>query len=103
WPSAGYAYFVMDNRGQNGDTPDAGAGDDLAGHHPGFVTQGIDDPRTYYYRRLITDAVLATEALRQHPAVDPSRVIVTGQSQGGAIALAVAGLAQDIQAAMIDV
>ena len=102
WPSAGYAYLVMDSRGQNGDTPDPGS-QGASGHHPGFATLGIDEPATYYYRRLITDAVLAVTASRDHPFVDPDRIVVTGQSQGGGLALAVSGLERSISAAMIDV
>jgi cephalosporin-C deacetylase len=106
WATAGYAHLVMDTRGQGstwavGDTPDPdGSG---APAHPGFMTQGILDPQTYYYRRVFTDAVRAVEAARAHPAVDPSRVAVTGASQGGGISLAVAALVPDIAAAAPDV
>jgi cephalosporin-C deacetylase len=106
WAAAGYAHFVMDTRGQGstwavGDTPDPEAAG--APFHPGFMTQGILDPLTYYYRRVFTDAVRAVEAARIHPAVDPSRLVVTGGSQGGGISLAVAALAPGIMAAMPDV
>lgn len=105
WSSAGFAHLIMDTRGQGsfwsaGDTPDnAPAGP----HAPGFLTKGIDNPATYYYRRVFTDAVRAVAAARSHPAVDPSRVAVTGGSQGGAITLAAAGLVPDLVAAMPDV
>ena len=33
--------------------------------HPGFMTRGILDPPTYYYRRLITDAVRAVDAVQR--------------------------------------
>jgi cephalosporin-C deacetylase len=102
WPSAGYAYLVMDSRGQDGDTPDPGT-PEISGHQPGWATQGLDDPATYYYRRLFTDAVLAAEAVTTHPAVDADRLVVGGESQGGAIALAVAGLVPSVRAAMIKV
>ena len=97
WSSAGYANLVMDTRGQGsawqrGDTPDLEA-DGGNPQFPGFMTRGILDPRTYYYRRVFTDAVRAVEAALAHPAVEPHRVAVTGGSQGGGIALAVAGLA----------
>lgn len=101
WPSVGYGYLVIDSRGQDGDTPDPAAGDGT-GHQPGFVTQGIDGPETYYYRRLFVDAVRAVEDLSTHPAVDAARVIVAGHSQGGATALAVAGLSPIPRAALID-
>lgn len=107
WASAGYAHLVMDTRGQGsawspGDTPDI---EDLpaTGHYPGFTTKGIDDPTTYYYRRLIADAVLAVDAALAHPLVDPDRIVVTGQSQGGGLALAVSGLSERVRAAAIDV
>jgi cephalosporin-C deacetylase len=107
WASAGYANLVMDTRGQGstwspGDTPDIEPAP-ATGQHPGFATRGIDDPRTYYYRRLIADAVLATEAAAHHPLVDADRIVVTGRSQGGGLALAVAGLAPSVRAAAIDV
>lgn len=105
WALAGYASMVMDTRGQGsawgpGDTPDpVGAGPS----HPGFMTRGILSPDDYYYRRVYTDAVLAIDALRQHPGVQPARVAACGGSQGGGITLAVAGLVPDLWAAMADV
>ena len=56
------------------------------------MTRGIEDPDTYYYRRLMTDAVRAVEAVRSLPAVAVDSVAVQGVSQGGGLALAVAGL-----------
>ena len=105
--AAGYAHFVMDTRGQGsvwrrGDTADPepdGGNPQL----PGFMTRGVLSPQTYYYRRVFTDAVRAIEAARSHPAVDGTRVAVNGGSQGGGIALAVAGLVGDLAAALIDV
>jgi cephalosporin-C deacetylase len=106
WATAGYAYFLMDTRGQGsswsvGDTADP----DVSGgpSHPGFMTRGILDPATYYYRRVFTDAVRAVEAARSHPLVDPTRVSVTGGSQGGAITIAAAGLIPDLSAVAPDV
>lgn len=104
--AAGLAHFVMDTRGQGagwspGDTPDdAGGGP----QHPGFMTRGIESRETYYYRRLITDAVRAVEAAKAHTAVDPARVAVRGGSQGGGLALAVAGLiGRDVKLLAADV
>ncbi|MDQ0735714.1 acetylxylan esterase [Arthrobacter agilis] len=97
-PSAGFAHFVMDLRGQGsghrtGDTADG----TLNGpHFGGFMTLGVQDPETYYYRRLFVDAVHAVEAAQAHPAVDPSRVVISGGSQGGGITLAAAALAQRV-------
>jgi len=107
WSSVGYAHFIMDTRGQGsasrkGDTPDIQT-DGANPHYPGFMTLGILNPKTYYYRRVFTDAVRAVEAARSHPAVNPALVAVTGGSQGGGIALAVSGLVPDLAAAMPDV
>jgi cephalosporin-C deacetylase len=103
-PSAGFAVFVMDSRGQGsgafpGATPDPVGS---APHASGRVSDGIESPFDYYYRRLFTDAVLAIDAARAHPAVDPDRVSVSGGSQGGGIALAAAALSVGLCAAVID-
>jgi cephalosporin-C deacetylase len=105
WASAGFAHFVMDTRGQGsawggGETPDPVGS---APSFPGFMTRGIEDPETYYYRRLFTDGVRAVEAARAHPLTDASRVAVVGGSQGGGIAIAVAGLVPDLVAVTPDV
>jgi cephalosporin-C deacetylase len=105
YAAAGYAHLFMDVRGQGsgwraGDTPDANGGDP---QHPGFMTRGVLDPQTYYYRRVIADAVRAVAAARAHPLVDPERVAVTGISQGGGLTLAVAALVPDLLAAAPDV
>jgi cephalosporin-C deacetylase len=107
WSAAGYAHLVMDTRGQGsvwspGATPDpepAGTNPQV----PGFMTRGILDPSRYYYRRLLTDAVRAVECARAHPSVDPSRIVLTGGSQGGGVALAVAGLDRTVAAVLPDV
>ncbi len=106
WSSAGYAHFIMDTRGQGsawrpGDTPDLPDGANPS--YPGFMTQGVLDPKTYYYRRVFTDAVRAIEAARSHPAVDAARIAAKGGSQGGGITLAVSGLVPDLAAALPDV
>ncbi|GHJ39186.1 acetylxylan esterase [Streptomyces sp. TS71-3] len=105
WPSAGFAHFVMDTRGQGssntpGDTPDPAGS---APAHPGYMTRGIEDPHEYYYRRVFTDAVRAVEAARSHPLADAARTAVTGISQGGGITLAVSGLVPDLVAVAPDV
>ena len=51
----------------------------------------------------MTDGVRAVEAARANKLVDKKRVLLTGGSQGGGIALAVAGLVPDIAVAMPDV
>jgi cephalosporin-C deacetylase len=107
WAATGIAHLVMDTRGQGsgwrqGDTPDPEI-DGGNPQFPGFMTRGILDPQTYYYRRVFTDAVRAVEAARSHPAVAAEHVAVCGGSQGGGISLAVAGLVRDVAVAMPDV
>jgi cephalosporin-C deacetylase len=96
YPACGYAAFVMDTRAQGGtwstgDTPDPDGGNS-GSEHPGVMTRGLADPRTYYYRRLYVDAVRAVETAAALPGVDADRIAVAGRSQGGALALAVASL-----------
>jgi cephalosporin-C deacetylase len=106
WATAGYAHLVVDTRGQ-GSGWSTGATGDPGGSgpaQPGFLTRGIDDPHSYYYRRVYADAVGALEALRGHDLVDAGRVAVAGGSQGGGIAISVAALApSSVAAAMPDV
>jgi cephalosporin-C deacetylase len=106
WPLAGYAHLLMDTRGQGsvwkvGATPDAEPGSNP--EQPGFMTRGILSPETYYYRRLMTDAVRAVEAAAAHPSVDRERIVVSGASQGGGLALAVSSLVPGLAGVMADV
>ncbi|MFI1095997.1 acetylxylan esterase [Streptomyces sp. NPDC020917] len=107
WSAAGYAHLVMDSRGQGsgGHAHAVTADPDPVGTPatPGYVTRGIGSPETYYYRRLFTDAVRAVDTAGEHPRIDRDRVAVHGGSQGGGIAIAAAGLARGVAAAMVDV
>ena len=106
WPSAGFAVLAMDTRGQGtswrkGDTPDLPDGDNP--HVPGFMTQGILNPRHYFYRRVFTDAVRAIEAARSREDVNPARIALHGGSQGGGITIAAAALDGSVDYALPDV
>ncbi|MEU9167497.1 acetylxylan esterase [Streptomyces sp. NPDC048420] len=104
WVNAGYAHLLMDNRGQGdqygngGATPDPHAS---APGGPGPAARGLLDPRDYHYRRLITDSVRAVTAVRALPGVNGERVAAVGNSQGGGLALAVAGLVPDLAAVLV--
>jgi cephalosporin-C deacetylase len=67
------------------------------------MSRGIRDPSDYYYRRLFTDAVRAVEVARELRSVDPGRVWVAGESQGGGVALAAAALGPRVAGALVDV
>jgi cephalosporin-C deacetylase len=108
WPATGRAVLVVDVRGQGasaGDHAGATADPDGGAHpqSPGFMTRGVLSPEHYYYRRVFVDSVRAVDAAKSHPAVDAGRVYVSGASQGGGIATAVAGLRDDVAAALVDV
>jgi cephalosporin-C deacetylase len=107
WASAGYAHLIMDTRGQGsawspGSTPDLEA-DGSNPQYPGFMTRGVLNPATYYYRRVFTDGVRAVEAAQAHPEIDADRITVTGGSQGGGISIAVCALADSVKVSMPDV
>jgi len=94
WPLAGYAHLTVDTRGQGwghwrtGHTPDPhGSGSAT----PGKMTQGIEDPDTYYYRRVFADALRAVETARELAGDVP--LFIQGASQGGGITIAATALA----------
>ncbi|GAB2617335.1 acetylxylan esterase [Pseudactinotalea suaedae] len=101
WATHGYAYLVVDSRGQGsiwntGDTPDPHGSGPAA---PGMLTRGVEAPEHLYYRRLLTDAVRAVDAVPQLPAGAGQPIAVVGHSQGGAMSLAAAALHDDVAAA----
>jgi len=105
WAASGFAYFRMDTRGQ-GSSGHMGATSDPQGTTPsvpGMMTKGILDKNDYYYRRLFTDGVRAIDMLLGQDFVDAERIAVCGVSQGGGIALAVAGIDNRVKAVMPDV
>ncbi len=63
----------------------------------------IDRPEEYYYRAAYMDGVRGLDFLSDRPEVDPQRIAVEGGSQGGAFALALAGLDARVAAAVANV
>jgi cephalosporin-C deacetylase len=90
WVLQGYAVLAIDVRGQSGESSDSGRYP--GGQVPGYLTRGIEQPASHYYRGAYVDAVRAVEALVSHPTIDSGRVGVVGTSQGGALTLAAAAL-----------
>ena len=86
----GMCVLSMDCRGQNGNSQDAASYPE--GHYQGWMTLGIRNARTYYYRYVYADALRALELLAQREEVDAERLAITGGSQGGGLTLAVAAL-----------
>ena len=91
----------MDCRGQNAQSQDLSHPPE--GHSTGWMTQGIRDPKTYYYRYVYADALRALELLAQREEVDEHRLAITGASQGGGLSLAVAALSDRPALALPDI
>lgn len=53
----------------------------------GYLTEGVDDPRTWIFRTMFQDCVLATRVLASLPEVDETRLASMGMSQGGGLAI----------------
>jgi cephalosporin-C deacetylase len=82
-----FVTMTMMTRGQRGaDKPYAAA-------YPGHLTEGIDDPETWVFRGVMADMLRAFEVLRDHPAVDPGRIGVTGTDAGLLLAARRPGIA----------
>jgi cephalosporin-C deacetylase len=102
YSSAGFAHAILDTRGQGstsrtGHTPDPFGS---APSVPGFLTRGILTREDYYYRRLYTDAYRFVDVIKSHDAIDPTRITVTGRSQGAALSLVAAALRSDVALAV---
>ena len=105
WPATGRAVVVTDTRGRGSGWAGADTADPVGSDpaHPGFMTRGITDKASYYYRRVYTDGVRAVEAALTRSETNPDKLAVVGGSQGGGISIAVAGLEPKVKAAMPDV
>lgn len=90
WLAMGVGYFTVDVRGQGGLSLDYARYE--GGSSAGWLTRGILDPRHYYYKYVYMDAVRVLDVLSTLNEVDVDRIIVTGRSQGAAIASVVAAL-----------
>jgi cephalosporin-C deacetylase len=90
WASMGLAAFAIDVRGQGGLTPDLAVYPQ--GASPGWMTLGILEPASYYYKQVYLDCLRALDFVCSREEVDASRIVVYGGSQGGGLAIAAAGL-----------
>lgn len=95
----GFCVAALDCRGQGGLSEDPGgvAGPTFHGH----IVRGLADadPRKLYYRAQYLDTVQFARVIMARPEVDPRRVGVTGNSQGGGLTLACAALEPRIRRA----
>lgn len=63
-----------------------------AGALRGYHQYNLDDPKTYYYRRIYQGCVRANDFLVSRPAWDGRNLLVMGASQGGQLSIATAAL-----------
>ncbi|MDP7131030.1 MAG: acetylxylan esterase [Planctomycetota bacterium] len=64
------------------------------GPHPwkGYITHGIESKETFSWRWIYASMVRCMDFLASRPEVDPKRIGITGSSQGGGLAIVLAGL-----------
>ena len=93
----GFCVAALDCRGQGGESQDHGTlrTQPCNGHY----TRGLldTDARNLLYRHLYLDTALLARIVRGFTEVDPTRIVATGNSQGGGLALACAALDPEIR------
>ena len=67
--------------------------------YPNLLTYNIVDRHTYAYRGFYVDAWRGIDFLLVRPEVDPTRLGVTGSSQGGGLTITTAAMRPEIRAA----
>lgn len=97
----GFCAFIMDSRGQGGNT--GMKVESSHGAQSGFITHGILDKDEYYFRNFYLDTVRAVELVCARPEVDAKRVATIGGSQGGALSIACASLSDQVAVMAPDV
>ena len=67
--------------------------------YPNLLTHNIVDRHTYAYRGFYVDTWRGIDFLLSRPEVDPTRIGVTGTSQGGGLTICTAAMRPEIRAA----
>ena len=67
--------------------------------YPNLLTYNIVDRHTYAYRGFYVDTWRGVDFLLSRPEVDPTRIGVTGTSQGGGLTICTAAMRPEIRAA----
>lgn len=89
--SQGYSMIYMDARGQAGESEDTSKvkGTTFCGH----IVRGLSEgPEKLLFRSIFLDAAELAGIVMNLPEVDPERVGILGDSQGGALTVACAAL-----------
>jgi cephalosporin-C deacetylase len=97
----GYGVLVVDTRGQTPKSPDHNNYDN--GGPAGWMTKGILNHYNYYYRYAYMDSVRAVDFVSKREEIDSNRIVVSGGSQGGGLALAVGALSNKVKVIMADI
>ncbi|WP_164667745.1 acetylxylan esterase [Virgibacillus doumboii] len=101
WLTLGAAVVAFDIRGQ-GDSPDF-ANYPNGSRVPGWMLHDILDADNYYYTNVYRDLILQLNWIKSLDfPVKPTKIGVMGSSQGGGIAIAAAGLNNDIDFCIAD-
>ncbi len=67
-----------------------------------YITQGIESPQTYIYRKIVGHCLRALDVLAAQPEAGADRLSVGGMSQGGGLALVTAALAPEVKLCLAD-
>ena len=89
WPSGtsdAIAVFSFNIRGHGNSQQD------ISGAPADYWIRGLDDKHGYFYQGAYADCVRAVDFLVSRKEIDATRLAVTGNSQGGGLSLATAGL-----------
>jgi len=67
-----------------------------------YITQGIESPQTYIYKRIVAHCLRALDVLAAQAEVSADKLMVGGMSQGGGLALVTAALAPQVKLCLAD-
>ena len=93
WARKGYGALYVAPRGKLRSNHQFNPG------YPNLLTHNIVDRHTYAYRGFYVDAWRGIDFLLSCPEIDPTRVGVTGSSQGGGLTITTAAMRPEIRAA----
>jgi len=93
WARKGYCALYVAPRGKLRSNRQFNPG------YPNLLTYNIVDRHTYAYRGFYVDAWRGIDFLLSRPEVDPTRIGVTGSSQGGGLTITTAAMRSEIRAA----
>lgn len=93
WARLGYSALSVAPRGKLRSNRQFNPG------YPNLLTYNIVDRHTYAYRGFYVDAWRGIDFLLSRPDIDPDRIGVTGNSQGGGLTITTAAMRPEVRAA----